>query len=55
MRDQLAPFMEENTIDLMSILNEDDMKQGGHYDEVTLMEKYRAAKKIRDEEQETLR
>ena len=55
MRDQLVPFMEENTIDLMSILNKDDMKQGDLFDEKTIREKYEAAKEIREEEEEALR
>ena len=55
MRDELVPSMEANTIDLMSILNDDDMKQGGLYDEETLMEKYKAAKQTRDAEEEALK
>ena len=54
-RDELVPFMESNTIDLMSILNDVDMKQGGLYDEETIMEKYKAAKLIRDTEEESLK
>ena len=41
--DELAPFRAEHTIDLMSILDDDDMKASGLYDEKTIMEKFNEA------------
>jgi len=41
--DELSPFRAEHTIDLMSILDDDDMKASGLYDEKTIMEKFHEA------------
>jgi hypothetical protein len=42
--DELAPFRAEHTIDMMTILDDDDMKADGLYDEKTIMEKFNAVK-----------
>jgi acyl-homoserine lactone acylase PvdQ len=53
--DELAPFRAEHTIDLMTILDDDDMKADGLYDEKTIMEKFNAVKSQREKEQSDLK
>lgn len=53
--DELAPFRAEHTIDLMSILDDDDMKAAGLYDDKTIMEKFNDAKAQREKEQSDLK
>jgi len=38
--EEINPFLSENFIDMVTILEDDDLRKEGQYDEKTLMEKY---------------
>ena len=42
MADEINPFMSEYLHDILTIVDDDDLKQFGQYSEVTLLEKYHA-------------